>query len=169
MKEKVIYLVLLLLFVGGMSCSFSSQGVVKALWLASDPIPYQGTRINEFYSQFYFNWEDSFEKEDKWSFSPELQGDCDDFAVTFCGLYPEAKKCWVVIVPAPHGGVGTHAVLFLESADGWYAVDNQPPYLVSGENFLDLYRKYEVQAIVSMPDPGEIPEVADLTWYKGGE
>ncbi|MBP8960781.1 hypothetical protein KBG31_00990, partial [Patescibacteria group bacterium] len=98
-----------------------------------------------------------------WRFSPDMRGHCADFAITFCGTYPHAHKCWLITMPAK---AGAHALLFLQTTEGeWFAVNNGPPYLTKGTDFLDLYFRYpKVYRIVELPEPSQVREIGDFTY-----
>ncbi len=49
-------------------------------------------------------------------------------------LYPPPLKGWIIVTPR-------HAVLFLHTEEGWFALDNNR-FIMQGENFLDLYRHF---------------------------
>ena len=83
--------------------------------------------VGEDYSSFQRSWEYVRDVVDRWEYSPNHGGDCEDFAITFYKeLSPKPIKGWAIVVPK-------HAILFLHTEGGWFALDNNS-FILQGEN-----------------------------------
>jgi hypothetical protein len=152
-KRDNSLLVLALILMGmGCMCLYFSKTVLGF------PQSYQflDLEIGRQYAQFHSDWEYVSDGEmDLWQYKLDHRGDCEDFAITFYKeLSPAPLNGWLITVPGNPG----HALLFLHTEEGWFALDNNR-FVLRGENFLDLYRMYpEVQGMYELPVQNGIPQ-----------
>lgn len=125
-------------------CIYLSGKVIAA------PDKFSHLSIGRNYASFQRSWKYVKDVGDPWEYSPQHQGDCEDFAITFYKeLSPPPLKGWVIVIPK-------HAVLFLHTEEGWFALDNDN-FILQGENFLDLYRHLpEILEMYELPLQDEI-------------
>ena len=122
--------VFLALLVVGLSLVFGTEPFYVARAAGID-----GTELGRLYSEFEGSWDYVPDGEvDLWSVSPEHQGDCEDFALTFYVEYPRPVAGWILIVNTrssflerllgASSKTSSHALLVLWEQDGFYVVDN---------------------------------------------
>lgn len=103
--------------------------------LSGEGYPLQGTPLGDHYAQVHPLWRRMPDPHEEWRFSEDLEGDCEDFAITFFLSYPgpsESEELLVVYrdfgwwerFRSDLDGIG-HAVLVLGIPDqGFFVVDD---------------------------------------------